>query len=122
VSVPESYLQARRKWAAYIRAHGVPNFPDPNGQGGVNVAGININSPQFQTAHQDCQSLVVPLPPAQVAQVVKRQLAVARCMRKHGLPNFPDPGSQGQLPVNWRSVTATPVGAKAAKICNRGTG
>jgi hypothetical protein len=42
-------------------------------------------------------------------------------MRKHGVPRFPDPNSQGEL--GWpESVTSTLIGAKAAKTCNPGTG
>ena len=125
-ATPASYTEARNKWAACIRAHGVPNFPDPNSDGSVNLAGININSPQFLAAHLACQSLEVANPPAVVKQQVKQELAVAQCMRKHGVPNFPDPNSQGKIPqtgtANWRTWTSTPVGAKAAKICNPGTG
>jgi hypothetical protein len=122
-TTPASYRQARTKWAACIRAHGVPNFPDPNSDGSVNLTGININSPQFLAAHQDCQSLVVASPPAVVKQQVKQELAVAQCMRKHGVPDFPDPNSQGKFPGGWpQSLTSTPLGAKAAKTCNPGTG
>lgn len=121
-AVPESYLQGRLRWAQCIRTHGVPNFPDPNSQGGVNLTGIDIDSPQFLAAHQACSSLEVAPPPAILAQTVTQELKVARCMRKHGFPDFPDPDSQGHIPVNWRSITSTPGGAETAKICNPGTG
>jgi hypothetical protein len=74
---PESSAQAQIKWAACIRAHGVPTFTDPNGQGQVNLAGININSPQFLAAHRACESLVPPnggRSPAQVLQLVKQEM------------------------------------------------
>ena len=122
-TTPASYRQARDKWAACVRAHGVPNFPDPKADGSVNLAGVDINSPQFRASHEACQSLEVASPPAVVQQQVKQELAVARCMRSHGVPSFPDPNSQGRFPGGWpESLTSTPVGAKAAKICNPGTG
>ena len=96
-TAPESYEQARMKWAECVRAHGVPNFPEANSQGAVNLAGLNVNSPQFLAALQACQSLVVAAPPDQAAQIVKRAEAVAQCMRKHGVPNFPDPNSHGTI-------------------------
>ncbi len=115
----DPYVQARIKWAACIRSHGLPNFPDPNNEGETNVAGININSAAFLAAHQACQSLEVPNPPAVVHQQVKQELAVALCMRKHGVSDFPDPNSQGRIPqtptANWRTWTSTPKGAKAAE-------
>jgi hypothetical protein len=42
-----------------MRAHGVPDFPDPvasNGGIGYNLAGIDIHSPQYQSAQQACRS------------------------------------------------------------------
>ncbi|MGO9179419.1 MAG: hypothetical protein ACLQHS_09130, partial [Candidatus Limnocylindrales bacterium] len=46
-----------------MRAHGVPNFPDPKFSGGgismnLNGSGIDPNSPTFQAAQQACQSLL----------------------------------------------------------------
>jgi hypothetical protein len=121
-----AYEQAVVKWADCMRKHGVPNFPNPNSQGATDAVGINVNSPQFLAAHQACQSLEVANPPAVVHQQVLQELAVAQCMRKHGIPDFPDPNSEGRIPqtptANWRTWTATPLGAKAAKICNPGTG
>jgi len=48
-------------YAACMRSHGVPNFPDPNfGAGGVQVriggAGVDPSSPAFKTAQQTCRS------------------------------------------------------------------
>jgi hypothetical protein len=48
------------QYAQCMRTHGVPNFPDPianNGGMGFNSSGINLNSPQFQSAQHACQSL-----------------------------------------------------------------
>jgi hypothetical protein len=41
-----------------MRAHGVLNFPDPsasNGGVGYNVAGVDTQSPQYQSAQQACR-------------------------------------------------------------------
>jgi len=97
-------------FASCVRAHGVPNFPDPtsNGQGGIqiqqsqrsgsgpttSVNGVQVNGPAFQGAMKDCQHY---LPngghptAAQTAQAKAKALAMSRCMRSHGVPNFPDP-------------------------------
>ncbi len=48
-------------FAACMRSHGFPDFPDPVFQGaGVTFSlpqGIDLSSPQFQSAQQTCQSL-----------------------------------------------------------------
>jgi hypothetical protein len=47
--------------AQCMRSHGEPDFPDPNGQGVIqipNATGIlSPNSPQYQHAATACQSL-----------------------------------------------------------------
>ena len=43
-----------------MRSNGVPNFPDPNGQGliQINATGtLEPSSPQFQKAEAACKSL-----------------------------------------------------------------
>src|ERR1700732_427393 len=46
-------------FASCMRSHGVPNFPDPSGNGSVfgPGRGIDSTSPQFQRALQACKSL-----------------------------------------------------------------
>ena len=51
------YLKA----AACIRSHGVPNFPDPTFEGGgvhIDHQGLDLNSPAFKSAVEDCKSLI----------------------------------------------------------------
>jgi hypothetical protein len=52
---------AALKYATCMRANGVPNFPDPNGQGVIqinNATGtLESSSPQFQKAGAACKSL-----------------------------------------------------------------
>jgi hypothetical protein len=46
------------KWAACIRAHGVPSFPDPTvNAGGMQFQGPPGSAPQFHAAQQACQKL-----------------------------------------------------------------
>lgn len=64
---PTKIRQQLEAFAACMRSHGVPNFPDPkvssSSHGGQNKVavqlggpGINRNSPQFQRAQQACRS------------------------------------------------------------------
>jgi hypothetical protein len=76
-----------------MRAHGVPNFPDP-GANGFDLSDVDPQTPAFQSAHQAC----TPLQPAassdgSPASESSRLAAInnAKCMRSHGVPTFPDP-------------------------------
>jgi len=100
-------------FADCVRSHGVPNFPDPStAQGGglqiqqsdrsgsgasTKVNGVAVNGPAFQAAMQACRSYLpkggTPSP-AKTAQLKAKALAMARCMRSHGVPSFPDPQFQ----------------------------
>jgi hypothetical protein len=87
------------EFASCMRSRGVPKFPDP---GGPIVPGIK-QLPAFRSAMATCNKLYpssrftgVPLTEAQRTAA----LAQARCIRNHGVPNFPDPtfpSSGGQL-------------------------
>ena len=92
-------------YAACMRSHGVAAFPDPGSDGRFSLGGsIDPSSPRFQTAQRVCQSLL-PTGGASLAtqagsgsvspQTQRQLLRFARCMRAHGVPNFPDPTSQG---------------------------
>jgi hypothetical protein len=45
------------KWARCMRSHGLPSFPDPNGQGAFDRNKFDENSPAFQTVSNACKSL-----------------------------------------------------------------
>jgi hypothetical protein len=80
------------KFADCMRAHGVPNFPDPGLPVGGPGSGINEQSPAFKSAEKACGEpgghSAAP-PPTESDKLAA--LAWAKCMRKHGVPNFPDP-------------------------------
>jgi hypothetical protein len=96
-------------FAACMRSHGVPNFPDPDGSGEIPktqvVANAQANPHKFNAAQTACIHLAPngSLGRQQTAQQKRTQLAdelsFARCMRSHGVARFPDPTAQGQLSV-----------------------
>jgi hypothetical protein len=82
------------RYAQCIRSHGVPDFPDPGTTGGPGLpSDVNPQSPAFKSAAAACAKLFPSLGgPRQIPESQKLSLlAVARCMRTHGMPNFPDP-------------------------------
>jgi hypothetical protein len=68
--------QALLAFARCLRAHGFPNFPDPDAQGQLSAqtiaaAGINIHTPALLTAGKGCTSVTHgQITPAQVVQAV----------------------------------------------------
>lgn len=79
-----------------MRAHGVTNFPDPSPGGGYafHVSGQVGSSPAFRAAQDKCQKLIGGLPgsgPPPSRQTMANLLRIARCMRAHNVPQFPDP-------------------------------
>jgi hypothetical protein len=49
-------LAQRVQYAACMRAHGVPNWPDPDAQGAFHLSGIDMQSPLVQAADKNCRS------------------------------------------------------------------
>jgi hypothetical protein len=93
--VSAAYVSDKLGLARCLRAHGVPNYPDPNasGQEPPNSKQL-IASPQGQAAAGACRSWNNRIHNDVAAQnqaVMGEYVRFAQCMRAHGLPNFPDP-------------------------------
>ena len=101
-----------------VRSHGVPDFPDP--QAGASNAKflsaqqLRVSSSQLRTAENACQRLLPvgtddQFPPAEVPLLLRGMLPFARCMRSHGVPNFPDPAvdSEGRpiFPLSTHGIS-----------------
>jgi hypothetical protein len=109
-----------------MRSHGLPNFPDPPSSGLVPKADpqeLGVSSSQLQAAQRACQHLYPTnggalgaslrqceetgdCPQAMVQRVVNDMRLLARCMRSHGVPNWPDPtvDSEGRPDFNLLHV------------------
>jgi hypothetical protein len=112
---------ARLAFAVCLRAHGVPNYPDPlsNGQEPYNTKALFNNNPQMRTAASACQHLLPSTAqPTQTPQANALSEAgavkLAGCMRTHGYPTFPDPtiDSVGQPVFNVQAAGITPQSAQ----------
>lgn len=97
-----------------MRSHGVPAFPDPPSGGGIpkgSAQHFGVSTSQFTAAVTACAHLVPATggsiqlcettgdcPQAVVQQGLNIMRRYARCIRTHGVPNFPDPtvDSQGR--------------------------
>lgn len=99
----QSQYDRQLAFSKCMRANGVPNFPDPglsisgpsNGIGGIEIpTTINVQAPAFQAAEKACAKLqpgAVVSASSPSASAERAALAWARCIRKHGVPNFPGP-------------------------------
>lgn len=113
------------KFAECMRNDGVSGFPDPNASGQLTIdavangSSIDTNSATFKQAMSACQDLQPPgftggkVTPSQRTA----RLAFARCVRNHGVPDFPDPTPNGPL-VDTRRIpsTNTPAGMSALHV------
>jgi hypothetical protein len=87
------------QFARCMRAHGMPNFPDPTVSGGhptiILGPAVNPKSPAFRAAQPACGPLPAgllggPIRPVSEARKLA-MLRLAQCMRAHGIQDFPDP-------------------------------
>jgi hypothetical protein len=94
-------------YAKCMRAHGVPNFPDPSARGGLVIPNdINPQSPAFSSAQQLCDALPGARP-GQTGSPTSRKLellSIARCMRSHGVPSFADPTGVPPPPSSGNAI------------------
>lgn len=108
-----------------MRGHGVPNFPDPvstpSGGYGYRTRGIDPHSAAFQRALQACQ--VLPSPWRSIGQQLsptqqQAWLNWAKCIRGHGVPNFPDPTfSGGKVQISGAGGSSSPQFKAAQTAC-----
>lgn len=103
------------RYSACMRKNGVPDFPDPDANGNVRISGgvrngrhfgVDPDSPQFRKAQQACQKLAPNggrPNPQQQAKEREAALAFSACMRKNGVPKFPDPtfGPNGGMTMTF---------------------
>jgi hypothetical protein len=110
-----------------MRSHGVPNFPDPDSDGGIEVgpnSGIDPDSATFKAAERECQELldIKPPTPAEQAEMQEQALRFAECMRSHGVPDFPDPvfsAGRGRITLPKGANPKSPQFRAAQEACER---
>jgi hypothetical protein len=115
---PAAHSPSALGFSQCMRSHGLPDYPDP-GSGGVvpktSAQQLGVSESVFNAAERACQTLIPAAggsaeqeeqqcfeaedcSPAVVQQLMTVMRRFSRCMRSHGVPNFPDPStdSQGQ--------------------------
>lgn len=111
------------KFAHCMESHGV-TVQVGQGGSGISITGKNVGGPQLQKAQQTCQKLLPgggpkPLTAAQQAQALKQMIKLSRCMRAHGVKNFPDPSGANGFSLNKGQIDPNAPGFQAAaKACS----
>jgi hypothetical protein len=117
-----------RELVTCARANGMPNLPDPridsNGQAHFPDG---IPDPP-QSVRRACQSIYDRLPASARSDTerpptdIQALLRFARCMREHGLADFPDPKADGTFPLAGTTIGRegkTPRIIRAMQACDR---
>jgi hypothetical protein len=119
------------RYAACMRSHGVPQFPDPTNNGKtfhiqIGPGGIDKSSPRFRSAEASCASLQPPGPSFEGPTITPAEqvdyLKAAACMRAHGVPGFPDPtfvGGHVSFNIPAGISRNSPVVARAIETCRK---
>jgi hypothetical protein len=92
-------------FAGCMHSHGVPLWPDPgssgaSGQAPLTLHQLDVSSSQLASAERACRSLLpTPSPSHASPHALAQALTFSRCMRTHGVSDFPDPESDGALVI-----------------------
>lgn len=128
-------MKKLRDYAKCMRENGMPDFPDPNADGGIMFqsggSGKDENKSvdldgKMKAADSKCRHLMPnggkPLKPD--PKQLAEQRAMAKCMREHGVTDFPDPKPDGRIEIKMRRGTSMDPESKtfqnADKACNKG--
>lgn len=103
-------LTARDKavrFAECIRAHGVSDFPDPNASNDFEY-GVSVSPTVWRRATSACKSLQPPgtLSSKRTPKQQTASLRFARCIRDHGVKDFPDPVN-GEPTINTYKIPSS---------------
>jgi hypothetical protein len=102
--------QARAVWVDYarcVRVHGYPGFPDPqvDVHGKPHFAGSTRIKSIGAQVQGPCGAILNRLPAAAAGRTpvtpaeLHQEILFAGCMRRHGLPQWPDPRADGSFPL-----------------------
>ena len=95
--IPADREDAALAYAQCMRENGYAEFPDPTPEGGIRFLIKPDSAPRFEAAAAACRDLAPEglrnedLSPEDIEALLR----FSQCMRENGLPDFPDPDSEG---------------------------
>jgi hypothetical protein len=107
--------QQAAKYSACMRAHGVADFPNPNGQGQFPYGGISVSPATWVNAVDACKNLQPSDWSGDAGRTPEQQdaaLEFAQCVRDNGVPDFPNPAT-AQDPLIDTTKMRGDVGAQS---------
>jgi hypothetical protein len=123
----EQAMTVMRQLARCIRSHGMPGFPDPVINPLTGAPDWPQDAPDIPgSIQQACHSIANRLPPdvqnsqPPTARSMQALVRFARCMRSHGVPNWPDPNALGEFPLTTQmSIQFKAADRRATNACIR---
>ena len=117
------------KFAKCMRRNGVPDFPDPevDDKGGIKMrlpeGAEKPDKKQVDAAMKKCKKYRPNggQPPKADPETMEKFRRYAKCMRRNGVPNFPDPTDQG-LRIDGNKLGMSPEDPRfkaAEKTCKK---
>lgn len=133
-SPAQDLSQQLTAYASCVRSHGVPDFyisragsaPPIPGSIREGASGLVIPPDTSPSAQKACQHLLPkhnPPTTGELHQQFIQALKIARCMRAHGYPTWPDPTVENGMVPNFIPSgidTNSPQFNRAAKTCGAG--
>lgn len=111
------------KFAQCMRGHGVSSFPDPDSDGQFSLqitkgGDLDPNSGSFKAALQSCHKYDTGFHPGGNGGSGSNNSALkfAKCMRSHGVTDFPDPQPGGGLIMSGK-IQSNPHFNAAMQAC-----
>jgi hypothetical protein len=120
-----AYISQQLAFARCVRAHGIPNFPDPLSSGHFNkheLRQLGVSDSRLRAAGNACQNLAPAGQPPLTAGQQQDYLRAAACMRSHGMARFPDPSFSGggvHFPIPAGIDPNSPQFTQARHTCQR---
>jgi hypothetical protein len=126
--VVTQYVAGVRTYVRCMRAEGI-DLPDPDAKGKIDYSlpggGQRKKDPKFVAASEKCAPLLPPMPselidqgPPLTPEQITRARQYAKCMRDHGVPDFPDPDAQGHWPGQQSDPTMTEQQTRASYLAS----
>jgi hypothetical protein len=124
-SSSSSAYQKALAYAQCVRAHGEPNYADPNSKGQFFVPNgnspVNVSQAVAAAVNKACGKLAagIPGPPSPGANTTNKSLRFAECMRSHGALSYPDPNPNGSFTLPKGANPESPQWQAAEKDCQK---